>query len=112
TAPLVGRGLVASDEVGATPSAMVVSHGLWVRRFAADRSVVGRAVPVRFDPDAAATPMVIVGVMPPEFDFPRGAEAWLPAAPLIRRASASSFGGPDNALRFLRVFFAIGKVRP
>ncbi len=112
TAPLVGRGLVPSDEAGATPGAMVVSHGLWVRRFAADRSVVGRAVPVRFDPDAPTSPMLIVGVMPPEFDFPRGAEAWLPAAPLIRRASASSFGGPDNALRFLRVFFAIGKVRP
>jgi len=112
TAPLVGRGLVTSDEVGATPGAMVLSHGLWVRRFAADRSVVGRAVSVRFDPDAPTAPMVIVGVMPAEFDFPRGAEAWLPAAPLIRRASASSFGGPDNALRFLRVFFAIGKVRP
>ena len=110
TAPLVGRGLVPSDEVGATPGAMVVSHGLWVRRFAADRSVVGRAVPVRFDPGAPTSPMVIVGVMPPEFDFPRGAEAWVPAAPLIRGGGAS-YGGPDNALRFLRVFFAIAKVR-
>jgi len=110
TAPLLGRGLVPSDEVGATPGAMLISQGLWIRRFAGDRSVVGRAVPVRFDPDAAPAPVIIVGVMPAEFDFPRGAEAWLPAAPLIRGGSAS-FGGPDNALRFLRVFFAIGKVR-
>jgi putative ABC transport system permease protein len=112
TAPLLGRGLMPSDEVGAVPGAMVVSHGLWVRRFGGDRSIVGRAVPVKLDPDAPDVPMVIVGVMPSAFDFPRGAEAWLPAAPLIRRASAASFGGPDNALRYLRVFLAIGKVRP
>ena len=111
TAPVIGRGLVPSDEVGAAPATMVISHGLWVRRFAGDRSVVGRAVPVRFDSDAAPAPVTIVGVMPAEFDFPRDAEAWLPAAPLIRGGSAA-FGGPDNALRFLRVFFAIGKVRP
>ena len=38
TAPLLGRGLLPSDDVGATPGAMFISHGLWVRRFAADRS--------------------------------------------------------------------------
>ena len=108
---MLGRGLLPSDDVGAIPGAMLISHGLWVRRFAADRSVIGRAASVRFDPDAPIQPVVVVGVMPPEFDFPRGAETWLPAAPYIRRASATSIGGPDAALRFLRVFFAIGRVR-
>src|SRR5215470_6868139 len=31
TAPLIGRGLVPSDEAGAAPAVMVISHGLWVR---------------------------------------------------------------------------------
>lgn len=111
TAPALGRGLIPSDEAGSVPGTMVVSHGLWVRRFGSDRSIVGRAIPVRLDPDAPVQPMVVVGVMPPEFDFPRGAEVWLPAAPLIRRAGATSYGGADGALRYLRVFLAIGKVR-
>ena len=86
TAPVIGRGWSRRTRSVRLRATMVISHGLWVRRFAGDRSVVGRAVPVRFDSDAAPAPVTIVGVMPAEFDFPRGAEAWLPAAPLIRGA--------------------------
>ncbi len=110
-APLVGRGLLPSDEIGSEPGVMVISHGLWTRRFNRDPGVVGRAVPVRLDESGRIGPMVIAGVMPAGFDFPRGAEAWLPGAPLVRKASVSSYGGPANALRYLGVFFAVGRIR-
>ena len=55
----------------------VMSHGTWVRRFAADPAVIGR--PLRSDNGV----YTIVGVMPPGFDYPKGAELWVPLVPPI-----------------------------
>jgi putative ABC transport system permease protein len=60
----LGRHLTASDEApGATP-VVVLSHGLWVRRFGSDATIVGRVVRM----DGVAT--TVVGVMPKGFAFP------------------------------------------
>jgi putative ABC transport system permease protein len=60
----LGRYLTASDEApGATP-VVVLSHGLWVRRFGSDATIVGRVVRM----DGVAT--TVVGVMPKGFAFP------------------------------------------
>ena len=108
--PSLGRALLAADDEGVVPRAMVISHGLWVRRFGSDRSVIGRAVPVNLDAGTAAVPIEIAGVMPAGFDFPRGADAWVPAAPLIRRSVARP-EDLDAALRWLRVFFVVARSR-
>jgi putative ABC transport system permease protein len=52
----------------------------------------------------------IVGVMPRDFDFPRGTGAWMPAAPLIRKDS-DTYGGAESSMRWLRVFFALGRLK-
>ncbi len=62
-APMLGRGILPEDENAASP-VMILSYGLWMRRFAGDRGTVGRTVTV--DGHACR----IIGVMPPEFDFP------------------------------------------
>jgi putative ABC transport system permease protein len=64
------------DRVGA-PRVVVISHGLWQRRFGGDPGAVGRSVIV------GATPMTVIGVMPPEFRYPPGAELWTPVVPVI-----------------------------
>ena len=110
TVPLMGRGFEAADEQGSLPRAMVISHGLWTRRFGRDPGIVGRAVPVKLDAGGPAVPMDVIGVMSEDFDYPRGADVWMPAAPLIRGNSAA-FGGAANALRWLRVFYAVGRLR-
>jgi putative ABC transport system permease protein len=62
--PHLGRLLTAADnQPGAAPVA-VISHLMWVNRFAADPGVVGRAVRLNGKPGH------IVGVMPPGFRFP------------------------------------------
>jgi putative ABC transport system permease protein len=66
----------SEDRVGA-PHVAVVSHGLWQRQFAGDPGLVGRTVVV----DGAAT--TVIGVMPPEFRYPRGTEIWTPLVPLV-----------------------------
>jgi putative ABC transport system permease protein len=67
--PMLGRGVLPEEDVPGHPDVMILSYGLWVRRFHADRSVVGRTVTVN------GHGCLVVGVMPPEFNFPlrRGA---------------------------------------
>lgn len=70
--PLIGRSLGATDcVVGASPVA-VLGHGLWRRRFGADRGVLGRTVRLEGEDRR------VVGVMPPGFAYPLQAEVWLP----------------------------------
>jgi len=74
--PIVGR-LFAPEEldrVGAPPT-VIVSEGLWQRRFDADPSVIGRTL----DIDGARH--TIIGVMPSSFTGLSGrADVWMPIA--------------------------------
>jgi predicted permease len=73
----IGRTLLPEDDRRGSAHVAVMSHGCWVRRFGADPGIVGR--PLRFQ-DAVYT---IVGVMPSGFDYPRGAELWVPLVPQL-----------------------------
>jgi predicted permease len=90
-APLLGRVPVAGDG----PGVVVLSHGLWTRRFGADPGAIGREV--RLD----GTSHTVVGVMPPGFQFApfwvTGAELWAPLdfgedAASRKRSSLRVFG--------------------
>ncbi|MFY1826212.1 ABC transporter permease [Myxococcus fulvus] len=63
--PLLGRALEANEFQLNGPRAVVLSHGLWTRRFGADRSVLGRTM------ELDGNTYEVVGVMPEGFDFPR-----------------------------------------
>jgi predicted permease len=68
---LLGRRFtLADDREGAEPVA-VISHGYWQRHFGGGPDVVGRRITINEQPS------VIVGVMPPDLDYPRGVEIWL-----------------------------------
>jgi putative ABC transport system permease protein len=73
--PLVGRVFTESeDENGA--KVVVISYGLWQRRFGGSPDVVGRALTVNDEAFA------VIGVMPRDFYFLPGADTdvWLPAS--------------------------------
>ena len=75
--PLLGRMFAeADDRVGAAP-VVLLGHGLWVRRYGADSSVIGRTVRVN------GVPRTVIGIMPPKFRFPEFASLWLPLAPEV-----------------------------
>lgn len=73
TRPLLGRVFTeAEDPVNA--KVVVLSYGLWQRRWAGDRGVIGRKVLLTDEP------FEIIGVMPPGFVFPeRRNEIWTPS---------------------------------
>lgn len=61
TAPLIGRTLQAADEQPGGANVVVLSQGLWDRKFGGDRNIIGRGI--RFDGEAHT----VVGVMPASF---------------------------------------------
>jgi putative ABC transport system permease protein len=75
--PLLGRTFTEPEDRVGAPRVVVISHGLWQRRFGGDPGVVGRSVVV------GDTPMTVIGVMPREFRYPPGAELWTPVVPVI-----------------------------
>ena len=68
TNPQLGRLFVPDEQGPAAAYVMILSDGLWRRRFGADPRIIGRAV--RLD----GQPTTVVGVMPPGFKiiFPEG----------------------------------------
>jgi len=70
--PVIGRALNDADARLAAPAVMVIGQRLWRDRFAADPSIVGRAVLL------SDTPTTVVGVLPEPFRFPVQFEVWQP----------------------------------
>ncbi|MGH7526158.1 MAG: FtsX-like permease family protein, partial [Gemmatimonadales bacterium] len=65
------RALTGEDDRVGVPPVAVISHGLWLRRFGGDSTIIGKALPI------FTNSYTIVGVVPGDFDFPAGAEAWV-----------------------------------
>jgi len=66
--PLYGRTFTPDEDRPGGGRAVILSHSFWQNRFSADPQVVGRTVPVNGES------YIIVGVMPPGFQFPIEAE--------------------------------------
>ena len=72
--PMLGRTFRKEEEDPGRDRVVVLSHGLWTRRYGADRAIVGQAIQI----DGKA--YVVVGVMPASFVFEYGIrrELWVP----------------------------------
>ena len=102
TPPLLGRVLVPDDDTSKAGSVVVLSHRLWFERFGGDPNVVGATVTLD------RKPHTVVGVMPRDFDFPRGTDVWLPVLPVLVESSAA---WKADALENVRVLYVIGRLR-
>jgi len=73
--PALGRTFREEEDQPGQGNVIVISHGLWQRRFAGDPGVLGRTITL------SGVPVTIIGVMPPDFYFPnREVEFWRPIA--------------------------------
>jgi predicted permease len=96
--PTIGRVFAESD--GAAPL-VVLSHGLWQRRYGGDAAIVGRTIVL------SGTTFTIVGVMPPLFQFPsRTFQLW------TSMDFAMTVVPQQHKNRALRIFQAVGRLRP
>src|SRR5215831_9188177 len=79
TAPLLGRVLLPEDQQPGKDQVVVLSYGLWQRRFGQDPKIIGQTISL----DSRA--YTVVGVMPPEFhslpaSLVRQSDLYLPLA--------------------------------
>src|SRR5262245_43142488 len=68
----LGRVFLHENDKSGNDRVVVLIHGLWLRRFDGDPSIVGKTL--MFE----GRKYEVIGVMPPSFNFPQGAELWGP----------------------------------
>ena len=95
--PMLGRTFLKEEEDAGRDRVVVLSHGLWTRRYAADPAIVGKTIQI----DGKAH--VVVGVMPASFVFEYGIrrELWVPVGWTEGDQSRGSHS-----------FIAIGRLKP
>ena len=81
TQPALGRGFGAGDDADGTGWGMpgrnavaVIGYGLWQGLFGGDLRALGSTIRIN------GTPLTVVGIAPPGFDYPGKAVLWKPAA--------------------------------
>jgi len=97
-APMLGRTFLPEEETVGRDRVVVLSYGLWARRYGADRSIVGKTISI----DAQA--YTVAGVMPATFQFQFWSgqrQLWVPAGWTV--------GDQD---RGSNSFIAIGRLKP
>jgi putative ABC transport system permease protein len=71
--PALGRGFIASDDVPGAPRVVILSQGLFLRRFGGDPQIIGKQLWLNYEK------YDVVGVMPRGFQFPdRDPQLWAP----------------------------------
>ncbi len=69
----IGRTFAPGEDGAGGANVVVLRHGLWMRRFGGDPAVLDRSILID------GTPHTVVGVMPPDFNFPfGGVRMWVP----------------------------------
>jgi putative ABC transport system permease protein len=84
--PMLGRPFREGEDRSGADRVVLLSHGLWERRYGSDPFLVGRSVVV----DGRSH--VVVGIMPRGFRFPHFGELW---TPLVGNPSDEARGSHD-----------------
>ena len=97
--PLLGRTLIAEDDRNGARGVVLISYGLWSRRYARDPAVIGR--PVNLNGETRE----IVGVLPASFALPNlDTEIVVPLQP-----DGDPRRNVRNSVNFLRM---VGRLKP
>jgi len=97
--PLIGRSFTAEDDQPSANGTVILSWGLWKRRFGGDSSVIGHTI------DLDAKPYTVIGVMPRWFAFAeQKVQIFLPA---YHERTPEEMAAIDN-----HGFRVIGRLKP
>ena len=96
--PMIGRTFRPADDLRGARPTVVLSADLWRQQFSSDPVVVGRLLTVGTGTKAVA--FEVIGVMPPDFRIPAGAQVWTALGPALA-------GAED-----VRAMYALGRLAP
>ena len=94
--PMMGRGFYEEENQPGKDAVAIITNSLWQRNFGADPNIINKTVTLN------TISRTIVGVMPPRFNFPKGAEVYAPIAlkpELIRN-------------RMTHQYYVLGRLKP
>jgi putative ABC transport system permease protein len=99
-APQFGRAFLPNEDQAGADRVVIISNGLWKRRFGGDRALLNQTIQLN------GAGFTVVGVAPPEFQSPeKGDELWVPmsfdGADRLRIPSTS---GPEDLKKRVRRF--------
>ncbi len=86
--PMLGRNILPEEDQPGHADEMILSYGLWTRRFNADPNIVGRTV------RANGHDCLVIGVMPQDFNFPLRRAATHTPSPYVEFWAPLRTGGP------------------
>jgi predicted permease len=91
--PEIGRTFLPEEDAPGREGVVVISHGLWTRRFGADPDILNRTLSLD------GQPHVVVGVMPRGFLFPTGKQLHphVELGPRLDLWRPAAFSGDDLA---------------
>ena len=92
----MGRVFLSEEEQPGHEAVVILSDRLWKQNFGSDPNILGRGIFVN-DKEH-----VVIGVMPPDFDYPITTRAWVPLA----------LGDQDLTNRSERYVSIIGRLKP
>jgi len=72
--PVVGRTFLPEEDRAGGPRVILLSRGLWVRRYGANPQIVSKTIQL------SGEKYTVIGVLPPGFDFPDPVDVWVPMA--------------------------------
>ncbi|HEV3059185.1 MAG TPA: ABC transporter permease, partial [Vicinamibacterales bacterium] len=78
-APTIGRAFLPSEDFDDGPAVVILSNGLWRRRFGADPGIVGRVIEVDGELRTVVGVMPRGATLPGSLPGPENVELWLPA---------------------------------
>ena len=95
--PVIGRSFSKEEQTMGGPPVIVIGYGFWQQAFGGSTAVLGRTLHVFGEAP------VIVGIMPPGFNYPEKAEFWMPA---------TAFGDPGYGVRTGHNWRVVGRLKP
>ena len=101
--PTQGRLFAQADEVDGHSTSILLSFGLWQRRFGSDPAVVGRAITVNDQPT------IVLGVLPPDFRLLLPPDAGIPDTIEAYQLFPWRIAEGPRGQRFLRV---VARMKP
>ena len=84
--PILGRTFSIEEDHPENDLVVIISHGLWERRFGAKAEILGQKLTIN---NRSRT---VVGVMPPDFKFPDTSDLWVPLALDRQRMTRTDHG--------------------
>ncbi len=83
--PIMGRNFAEEENQPGKDAVAIITHSLWQRRFGGDPEILNKTVTIN------TITRKVIGVMPENFNFPKGAEMYapLPMSPELMKSRGS-----------------------